>query len=521
MAFESLKRIVYDFLRCFSIEVSSENQGPLLFSESLVAQRADIGPEGSSVDPEPVETASKAASTDLNVTRARLEDSRASEGSSESGQESDEDTRITACAAGLPKAAPCTDALSQNLFTAVGNDSATDECSETVFSECERESETEEVVKCPQANVLSAQTSLYMPSQCNEQVSSAVSICIETEKEIVESEGGGHSDVKDTDTIKQVIDADSEPLVPAIPSTDYLGSQCSDAQEECEQASDKEVYNADNTLPKSPLSSKALSQDIITAVRQDSVKDEYSETVFSEESERETETEELIKRPQQSITSDQTSEDATSQCTEQNDSAEYTETEKKAVENEGDVYSDVKGATKQDDAESELLVPAIPSTDYFGSRCTDAQEECILHRIIPKLSATRGNCAARKPQQTSGKVTFNSPLFSEGDFELRIIHEKVCLEFVQIDANEIHGYVRVLNTTYVKDVTVYYTKNKWKIVRSRKAKWVETVSDGTMDRFVFTIPGRQSVGNLLFSVEFNGTLDNNKGHYYTVAYEAA
>ena len=515
MAFESLKRIVYDFLRSFSIEESSENQGPLLFSESLVAQRADIGPEGSSVDPEPVETASKAASTDLNVTRARLEDSRASEGSSESGQESDEDTRITACAAGLPKAAPCTDALSQNLFTAVGNDSATDECSETVFSECKRESETEELVKCPQTNVLSAQTSSDMPSQCNEQVSSAVSICIENEKEIVESEGDGHSDVKDTDTIKQVI----EPLVPAIPFTDYLGSQCSDAQEECEQASDKEVSTADNTLSKSPLSSDALSRD--TAVRQDSAKDEYSETVFSEESEREAETEELIKCPQQSISSDQTSEDATSQYTEQDDSAEYTETEKKAVENEGDVYSDVKGATKQDDAESELLVPAIPSTDYFGSRCTDAQEECILHCIIPKLSATRGNCAARKPQQTSGKVTFNSPLFSEGDFELRIIHEKVCLEFVQIDANEIHGYVRVLNTTYIKDVTVYYTKNKWKIVRSRKAKWVETVSDGTMDRFVFTIPGRQSVGNLLFSVEFNGTLDNNKGHYYTVAYEAA
>ena len=509
MAFESLRRIVNDFLRCFSIEVSSENQGPLLFSESLVAQRADIGPEGSSVDPEPVETASKAASTDLNVTRARLEDSRASEGSSESGQESDED----ACAAGLPKTTLCTDALSQNLFTAVGNGSATDECSETVFSECERESETEGVVKCPQANVLSAQTSSDVPSQCNEQVSC---ICTETEKEIVESEGDGHSDVKDSDTIKQDIDADSEPLVPAIPSTDYLGSQCSDAQEECEQASDKEVYTADNTLPKSPLSSDALSRD--TAVRQDSAKDEYSETVFSEESEREAETEELIKCPQQSITSDQTSEDATSQHTEQDDSAACAETEKKAVENEGDV---VKGATKHHDAESELLVPAIPSTDYFGSRCTDAQEECILHRIIPKLSATRGNCAARKPQRTSGKVTFNSPLFSEGDFELRIIHEKVCLEFVQIDANEIHGYVRVLNTTYVKDVTVHYTKNKWKIVRSRKAKWVETVSDGTMDRFVFTIPGRQSVGNLLFSVEFNGTLDNNKGHYYTVAYEAA
>ena len=120
--------------------------------------------------------------------------------------------------------------------------------------------------------------------------------------------------------------------------------------------------------------------------------------------------------------------------------------------------------------------------------------------------------ASSNKARIQGRVTFNPPLFSESDYELRIIDEKVCLEFIQIDTEEIHGYIRVLNTTYDKDVTVHFTKNNWRIVRSRKAKWVETVNDGSMDRFDFTIPGRKSVGNLSFSE------DNNEGHYYTVTY---
>ena len=56
--------------------------------------------------------------------------------------------------------------------------------------------------------------------------------------------------------------------------------------------------------------------------------------------------------------------------------------------------------------------------------------------------------------RSTGKSEVDPPLFSQSDYELRIIDEKVCLEFVQIDTEEIHG---VLNTTYDKDVTVHYT----------------------------------------------------------------
>ena len=145
---------------------------------------------------------------------------------------------------------------------------------------------------------------------------------------------------------------------------------------------------------------------------------------------------------------------------------------------------------------------------------------CALYRLCPQLAP--GAVIAKHAQAASrvrGRLTFNSPLFSEGDFELRVLHNKVCLEFVQVDAEEIHGYIRILNAAYEKDVTVYYTESEWKMVHTTKAKWVESVSGGRMDRFAFTIPGRVSEGDIMFSLTFNGISDNNKGNNYTVTYE--
>ena len=173
--------------------------------------------------------------------------------------------------------------------------------------------------------------------------------------------------------------------------------------------------------------------------------------------------------------------------------------------------------------EAEKRLPAARSTfqdTASGSQPTQSDGDvCALYRICPQLAPGAAVVAPPTQAQLRGRVTFNAPLFSEGDFELRIFHERVCLEFVQIDAEEIHGYVRLLNTTYVKHVSVDYTKNDWKIVRNCSAEWVESVNEGKMDRFKFTIPGRRSPGNLMFSVRFNGDLDDNKGHNYTVAYE--
>ena len=66
-------------------------------------------------------------------------------------------------------------------------------------------------------------------------------------------------------------------------------------------------------------------------------------------------------------------------------------------------------------------------------------------------------------------MTFNAPLFAEGDFELRVIHEMVCLESVTIDTDTIRGFIRVLNTTMEKDVSVRYSIDNWKTFQDRAA----------------------------------------------------
>ena len=173
--------------------------------------------------------------------------------------------------------------------------------------------------------------------------------------------------------------------------------------------------------------------------------------------------------------------------------------------------------------EAEKHLRPAPSTYFRGDAETDDHtgDRCALYRICPQLAP--GSAAAvvrpKQAQKLRGRVAFNSPLFSEGDFELRIVHDQVCLEFVLISEVEIHGYVRVLNTTYVKHVTIDYTENNWKEVSKASAEWVETVDEGRMDRFEFVIPGRSSPGEIRFSLRFNGALDDNKGRTYTVAYE--
>lgn len=410
MALESLKNVFYNLLGYFGIENVAENQRLRFFGRTLAAQCTSIGPEGSSVDPEPL----------LKLNPAGLDDARPASADTAS-KSSVEDS-------------------SERLAPEGGSGEDTSE--ETASKDADQESK----------------------------------------------DTPAHVSVEDFNKLEG-------------------GSECQVSSEGSKASCTNEV-EVNNALPKSPQCSDSLSRELSTAPEDDTTNIESTEPV---ECEAESERVEINKENTTTVETDTTP-------TEEVNSAACSKTNT-AVGNE-----DVNPSNDIDD-EKEYWVPAVPSTDFYGNPAPPTLingQECILHRILPKLSSKTLKSSAKRPihVRTRGKVTFNSPLFSEGDFSLRILHEKVCLEFIQIDSNEIHGYVRVLNTTYVKDVTVHYTKNNWKIVRTKKAEWVETVNNGAMDRFIFTIPGRQSVGQLSFSIKFNGIVDDNKGHNYTVAYEA-
>ena len=170
---------------------------------------------------------------------------------------------------------------------------------------------------------------------------------------------------------------------------------------------------------------------------------------------------------------------------------------------------------------------SVYSGQQYNASGISKEDMCPLYELCPQLAPgakIKMHPSSVRPPRVKGKVAFNSPLLSEKDFNFRISQDKVCLEFIQLDTSEpkIHGYIRVLNTAYAKEVTVVSTIEKesnWKIVCSGQAEWVESVEDGTMDRFKFTIAGIESVGKVSFVVKFNSEVDDNKGEKYTVVYD--
>ena len=182
--------------------------------------------------------------------------------------------------------------------------------------------------------------------------------------------------------------------------------------------------------------------------------------------------------------------------------------------------------SKQTEKTDSHIIPK--KEDYPPLECprtaSDDEEMCPLYRLCPQLApGAKNKMYPSSPLHTrvEGKVLFDSPLSCEKDFELRVTKEKVCLEYVQLEERMIRGFIRVANTGYEKEVMVLYTLEKpdWKVGSSCKAKWEESVCDGTMDRFFFCFDGLETVGKVSFRISYNGTFtDDNNGQNYTVAY---
>jgi len=123
------------------------------------------------------------------------------------------------------------------------------------------------------------------------------------------------------------------------------------------------------------------------------------------------------------------------------------------------------------------------------------------------------------PRCREGVLTFAQPLLSDEDFGLRVFQKRVSLETVTVNTDSITGYVRVANTSYVKRVAARYTMDKWKDYLEVEAEWIESVEDGEMDRFIFTLPALALPGELSFAVRYNDYWDNDEDRNYTILFE--
>ncbi|GCB70829.1 uncharacterized protein [Scyliorhinus torazame] len=73
------------------------------------------------------------------------------------------------------------------------------------------------------------------------------------------------------------------------------------------------------------------------------------------------------------------------------------------------------------------------------------------------------------------------------DFMQRAERNRVCLENVTVRHFDVHGLIRVLNISYIKEVIVRYTFNNWLSSMDTPAKYVEGSSHLGTDQFSFVL----------------------------------
>ena len=178
-------------------------------------------------------------------------------------------------------------------------------------------------------------------------------------------------------------------------------------------------------------------------------------------------------------------------------------------------------SARQDSLTTPISVDDLPTTTPESSAPEIGyMPVTVPGKVTDKLWSIMNLASTKpRPRRGEGKLTFIPPLFSEDDFGLRVLQMKVSLEMVTVCKESITGYIRVANLSHVKRVAVRYTMDKWKNSSDVEAEWIESVEDGEMDRFIFTLPAPEEPGELSFAIRYNDYWDNNEEKNYAVLFE--
>lgn len=147
----------------------------------------------------------------------------------------------------------------------------------------------------------------------------------------------------------------------------------------------------------------------------------------------------------------------------------------------------------------------------------------IAPRNKPKESIKRPQQKHRANyQRRCLKCLFDQPE-NKDDFLDRVQRQYVCLESVVCDKTIVRGFVRVLNVSYRKDVTIRYSTDGWKTVCDEQANYLSTSTDGKTDTFFFRIAlpsiwqeGSKMEFAICYGVEGSDYWDNNFFRNYSV-----
>ncbi|XP_067906042.1 protein phosphatase 1 regulatory subunit 3G [Heterodontus francisci] len=152
-----------------------------------------------------------------------------------------------------------------------------------------------------------------------------------------------------------------------------------------------------------------------------------------------------------------------------------------------DFFNDFNGGLRKKVKFADSLGLSLASVKHF--RATD--EPYIPSKVFLRLQSFPAIVDDLNEKFKALGIHCLRPAFSmpceSSDFMQRAERNRVCLENVTVSHFDVHGLIRVLNISYVKEVTVRYTFNNWLSCMETTAKYVEGSSQSGTDQFSFVL----------------------------------
>ena len=160
-------------------------------------------------------------------------------------------------------------------------------------------------------------------------------------------------------------------------------------------------------------------------------------------------------------------------------------------------------------------IPKVPRTAFADLDVSLSDVE-VGSPVIPK--------AALFPSVSSAPTASLVPMFNQpggsSTFLENVTNQKISLENAFMEGPyTVVGFVRVLNISFHKSVTVRWTCDDWRTTSETEAEWVAGSSAGNTDKFSFRLasPVMGAGARLMFCLRYECSgefWDSNNGNNY-------
>ena len=177
------------------------------------------------------------------------------------------------------------------------------------------------------------------------------------------------------------------------------------------------------------------------------------------------------------------------------------------------------------DIKDMIAVPSTVAEDNdtlsVGSDCNPAVEDDDTMSTASDVILASNVTSEELVKMNAGddEVNWCDAVIYRVDSFQHVKRNGVSLEVVERtkDGGSLIGTILVVNECYEKTVAVRHSCDDWDTFEDTPAHWVETIQDGTLDRFQFCVKLLERSYSMELALSFNEKWDNNNSQNYCVS----